>query len=96
MPHPPSAVLLTAADCRLCEHARKILQRVSAEHPLDLSTISLDSPEGQRLATAHNVLFAPGLLLDGVMFSYGRVSERKLRRALSRLDATFNPQEVTQ
>jgi len=29
------------------------------------------------------VLFAPGVLLDGKPFGYGRLSERKLRRALA-------------
>lgn len=29
-------------------------------------------------------MFAPGLLVDGEPFSYGRVSERKLRRTLAR------------
>lgn len=30
------------------------------------------------------MLFAPGVLLDGTMFSYGRLSERRLRRHLDR------------
>jgi len=29
------------------------------------------------------VLFAPGVLLDGHPFSFGRLSERKLRKALT-------------
>lgn len=84
-PEPISAVLLTARDCALCEHAKEVLERVSADHPLTLSTLALDCPAGRRLAAEHGVLFAPGLLLDGKVFSYGRVSERKLRRVLSRL-----------
>jgi hypothetical protein len=28
------------------------------------------------------VLFAPGVLVDGEFFSFGRISERKLRRTL--------------
>ena len=46
--------------------------------------VDLTSAEGQRLATTVGVLFAPGVLLDGEAFSYGRLSERKLRRALDR------------
>jgi hypothetical protein len=30
------------------------------------------------------VLFAPGVLVDGAPFSYGRLSERKLRRTLDK------------
>ena len=78
-------MLLTAQDCELCEHARQVLQRVGVDHELTGSTFSLDSADGQQLAASHGILFAPGLLLDGETFSYGRLSERKLRRALSRL-----------
>jgi glutaredoxin len=95
-PKPLDVVLLSAQDCELCQHAKEILRRVSIEYPLDVRTVSLDSTEGQQLAAQHGVLFAPGLLLDGETFSYGRVSERKLRRELSRREATFNSQEVMQ
>lgn len=81
---PVDAVLLTARDCELCQHAQQVLQRVSLDHPLEVSVVSLDSAEGQQLAARHGVLFAPGLLLNEETFSYGRVSERKLRRTLSR------------
>jgi hypothetical protein len=30
------------------------------------------------------VLFAPGILVDGEPFGYGRLSEKKLRRELTR------------
>ena len=39
----------------------------------------------QRLATQGGLLFPPGILIDGEPFSYGRLSERKLRRELDRL-----------
>jgi hypothetical protein len=32
-------------------------------------------------------MFAPGVLVDGRPFTYGRLSERKLRRALERMSA---------
>ncbi|MGW9028085.1 glutaredoxin family protein [Streptomyces sp. NPDC055722] len=74
--------LLTQADCGLCEHAKQVLTKVSADHPLTITEIDLNSEEGQRLGMLAGVLFAPGVLLDGVPFSYGRLSERRLRRAL--------------
>lgn len=76
--------LLTAADCRYCESAAEVLERVGRDHPLTVHRIELDSPPGRDLAGRHGVLFAPGILLDGQMFSYGRLSERRLRRHLSR------------
>ena len=35
----------------------------------------------------HRVPFPPGVLIDGEAFSYGRLSERKLRRELAARDA---------
>lgn len=75
--------VLTQPDCRYCELAGEILARVGREHPLAVTSIELGSPDGQDLAARHGVLFAPGILLDGRMFSYGRLSERRLRRHLT-------------
>ena len=75
--------LLTQADCGLCEHAKKVLARVGTEYPLQVTELSLSSERGRALATRAGVMFAPGILLDGTPFGYGRLSERRLRRALT-------------
>ncbi|WP_331753341.1 glutaredoxin family protein (plasmid) [Streptomyces sp. NBC_00637] len=80
---PRSITLLTQADCALCEHAKRVLAKVGADHPLTVTEIDLGSTEGQRLALEAGALFAPGILLDGEPFGYGRLSERRLRRALT-------------
>jgi Glutaredoxin-like domain (DUF836) len=77
--------LLTQADCVPCEHAKGVLARVGADHPLEVTEIDLASPQGRALAAEAGVPFAPGVLVDGRPFGYGRLSERKLRRALQRL-----------
>jgi glutaredoxin len=74
--------LLTQTDCGLCEHAKQVLARVAADHPLTVTEIDLGSDEGQDLALSAGVLFAPGVLIDGEPFSYGRLSERRLRKTL--------------
>jgi glutaredoxin len=75
--------LLTQDDCGYCEHAKLVLGRLAADYPLEVTETDLASPDGARLAALHGVLFAPGLLLDGQGFGYGRISERKLRRTLA-------------
>jgi len=65
-----------------------VLARVGADHPLRVEEISLDSPNGALLAGRAGVLFAPGILLDGAPFAFGRLSERALRRALDRQATT--------
>lgn len=84
--HPAVAVtLLTQPACVLCEVAKAVLSRVGAEYSLAVTEVDLASPQGRELATRHGVLFAPGLILDGRPFSYGRLSEKKLRRHLDGL-----------
>ncbi|UGY91006.1 glutaredoxin family protein [Streptomyces gobiensis] len=79
---PHRITLLTQADCALCEHAKTVLAKVAADHPLVINETDLTSEEGRRLGAEAGVLFAPGVLLDGKPFSYGRLSERRLRRLL--------------
>lgn len=76
--------LLTQPNCALCEHARQALARVARDLPLVVEEVDLGSDPGRQLAAENGVLFAPGVLLDGQPFGYGRLSERKLRKALDR------------
>ena len=77
-------LLLTQEHCGFCEQAKEILDRLAREYWLSISTLDMGSPEGQELAMKGGLLFPPGLLIDGEPFSYGRLSERKLRRELDR------------
>ena len=95
-------VLLTAPGCGFCDDAKTMLERLSSEFSLTLREIALDSSEGQELATSSGLLFPPGILLNGKAFSYGRPSERKLRRQLHLLGEVsddhqppFRPGSVT-
>ncbi|ASU81831.1 thioredoxin family protein [Nocardiopsis gilva YIM 90087] len=83
--------LLTQADCDLCEHAKRVLEAVGADHDIHVTEIDLDTDTGRRLAQKARVLFAPGTLLDGEPFGHGRLSERKLRRTLQRRATTPPP-----
>lgn len=76
--------LLTKTDCAFCDHAKAVLVRVGAEYSLTVTEVGLDSEQGRQLATKHGVLFAPGIMLDGQAFGYGRLSEQRLRKELAR------------
>lgn len=75
-------LLLTREDCAFCHEAEEILGRMSTAYGIAMRTLDLDTPEGQQLAERGGVLFPPGIFIDGQPFSYGRPSERKLRREL--------------
>lgn len=79
---PLKILVLTQENCAFCDLAREILERLSAEFSLSITTLSLDTPQGQELALRNGILFAPGLFIDGKAFCYGRPSERKLRHAI--------------
>ena len=76
--------LLTQPSCEYCDHAHAILTRLAGEFGFELITLSFDSDTGADLARRGGLLFAPGVVIDGTAFSHGRLSERKLRRALAR------------
>lgn len=77
------AVLLTKDDCHFCDEAKRLLGRFAADGQLTLREVPLASQEGDRLSREAAAPFPPVVFLDGEYFSYGRLSERKLRRALS-------------
>lgn len=83
--------VLAQADCAFCEHAAEVLARVGQDHPLTLRYLDLGSEQGLALAAEHGVLFAPGIFMDGRLLSYGRLSERLLRRALARRATPAQP-----
>jgi glutaredoxin len=74
--------ILTKPDCPLCDQAKTALETLADEYQLTVDLVSLDSPKGQGLAAGSGLVFPPAVFLDGQPFSHGRLSERKLRRAL--------------
>lgn len=78
-------VILTKGDCSLCEQAKDVLARLAGEYGYELAVreVALDSEEGRRLALEARAPFPPVVFLDGRPFSYGRLSERQLRKALA-------------
>jgi hypothetical protein len=76
-----NVVVLTQDNCGLCDTAMAMLDRLSAQYPLTISTLCVNSPEGQALALRCGVHFPPGIVLDGEALCYGRPSEKRLRRA---------------
>ena len=76
--------LLTKPDCDLCDHAKQVLARIGTDHAIDVETVELDGDRGRTLAVASGMAFPPAVFVDGESFSYGRLSERKLRKALAR------------
>lgn len=76
--------LLTMPDCKLCNHAKAVLERVVKDYELAIEELASQSAQGKQMMIEHRIAFLPGVFIDGRLFSYGRLSERKLRRKLER------------
>lgn len=61
--------------------------RLNSEYDIEVETLSDESERGRDLMVENLIAFPPGVLIGGKPFSYGRLSERKLRRELDRLGA---------
>ena len=75
-------VLLTAPDCHLCDHGKQVLDQMADEGLVSWREVDGESDEGLALtATApplRPVLFGE----DGRVVAYGRLSAKRLRRAV--------------
>lgn len=76
-------VLLTKDDCDLCTQAKSVLSRLQPELGLQVREVALESEEGRALAAGSGALFPPVLVVDGRPLFYGRLSEKRLRKALA-------------
>lgn len=75
-------LMLTQDNCRFCEDAKLLFQRLAGEFPLSVGMLDISSPEGQGLAVQGGILFPPGIFMNGEPFCYGRPSERRIRREI--------------
>lgn len=50
---------------------------------MEVEVVDMGTERGQQLVASSGMAFPPGVLVDGRPFSYGRLSERKLRRELA-------------
>ncbi len=75
-----SLLLITAADCHLCAHARAVVAALG----LEVREVDVESAEAHQLATHGVALVVLPVLLEGDrVLGYGRLSERALRRTLA-------------
>lgn len=77
--------LLTTADCHLCDDAKQRLARLAPELGFTVVIRDVHSDEGRRLAARAAMPFPPVILIDEQPFSFGRLSEGRLRRELQRM-----------
>ena len=82
---PIRVVLVTSTGCHFCREADRLLEKLQQTFLLSIERIDLTSVEGATIARRWRVPFPPVLLLEGEYHGHGRISERKLIQALTRL-----------
>ena len=82
---PIRVVLVTSAGCHFCREVDRLLDKLQRTFLLSIERIDLTSVEGTAIARRWRVPFPPVLLIEGEYHGHGRISERKLTRALTRL-----------
>ncbi len=81
-------LLVTAPRCHFCSDALALLDDLASEYNLAIDTIALESDDGVAIATRFRVPFPPVLLINGTYFGHGRISRRKLTKALDAIVRT--------
>jgi glutaredoxin len=75
-----SLVLVVSSDCKLCERARALLERLG----LSFREVDLEDEEAGELARRGvPVVFFPVLVDAERVVAYGDISETEIRRALA-------------
>ena len=75
--------VVVATACHLCEDAVTELIQRSTLGQVDVEVVQADSERGRTLLSEHRPTMFPLVLIDGRYFSVGRLSRRKLDKALS-------------
>ena len=77
-------VVLSSPACHLCEDATEVLGELEREFPIRVHEAGMDSLEGRELVRIHRPAMPPAVLVDGALFSVGRLPRKKLRSFLER------------
>ncbi|KUM25610.1 hypothetical protein AU467_25935 [Mesorhizobium loti] len=83
-------LILTQDNCGFCDDAKNLFNQLAREFPMSVTMMDINSPEGQERAIAGGVLFPPGIFIGGEPFSYGRPSERKVRKEIEKRISSFH------
>jgi glutaredoxin len=79
-PAPHQLTLLTRPGCHLCDEARAVIERVTAELGVPWTERDITRSEADLREYGEMI---PVTLIDGVQHDFWRVDEGRLRRALT-------------
>jgi hypothetical protein len=77
-------VVVRSRGCHLCEDAIEALDELGRQFPLKVQIVHLETPEGRAIMAKHRAGLSPAVVIEGELFSSGRLPRKKLRRMLER------------
>lgn len=77
-------LLVTAPGCLFCEDAHTGLGELATEFGIEVREVDALSPDGFAVVERFRPTMLPVILVDGELFSSGRLPRTKLRRQLER------------
>jgi hypothetical protein len=80
-------IVVTSPACHLCEDALEVLRELAPDHDLTIREIPLGSDEGREVFERFHPPLSPFVIIDGELFSSGRLPRKKLRKYLERAKA---------
>lgn len=75
-------LVVSASACHLCADAQEALTEFAEDYPLSVRSVEASSDEGRRVVAAHRPGMFPVVIVDGALFSAGRLPRGKLRKLL--------------
>lgn len=84
----PRITLLTKPGCHLCDDARLVIERVSAQTGAGWEEVDITDDLGLQKTYSDQI---PVTLVDGVQHDFWRVDEARLRKALSERSQDTRP-----
>ena len=75
-------LILDTPGCPSCIQAEKIIKRIKEENNFDYKIEVIDVTKKPEILQKYQIMAAPGIIIDGELFSVGKPNEDKLRQAL--------------
>jgi thiol-disulfide isomerase/thioredoxin len=79
---PPVVTVVHAPACHFCHDAEEALTALAQEYPLVIRRVGIETMEGRALMAEHRPAMNPLVLVDGQLFSAGRLPRKKLAKVL--------------
>jgi len=80
-------LVVTSPACHLCEDALEVLGELAPEYGLTVRDTHIGSVEGRAVFERFHPPLPPFVIIDGDLFSSGRLPRKKLRKYLERSKA---------